>query len=30
MSVLQFGRSGVDQHGADVMAVFAAALDPPG
>ncbi len=30
MSVLQFGRSGVDQYGADVMAVFAAALDPPG
>jgi hypothetical protein len=30
MSVLQFGRSGVDQHGTDVMAVFAAALDPPG
>ncbi len=29
MSVLQFGRSGVDQYGADVMAVFAAALDPP-
>ncbi len=29
MSVLQFGRSGVSQHGADVMAVFAAALDPP-
>ncbi len=29
MSVLQFGRSGVAQHGADVMAVFAAALDPP-
>jgi AcrR family transcriptional regulator len=30
MSVLQFGRSGVDQYGADVMAVFAAAFDPPG
>jgi AcrR family transcriptional regulator len=29
MSVLQFGRSGVEQYGADVMAVFAAALDPP-
>jgi len=29
MSVLQFGRSGVDQYGSDVMAVFAAALDPP-
>lgn len=30
MSVLQFGRSGVGEYGADVMAVFAAALDPPG
>lgn len=29
MSVLQFGRSGVGEYGADVMAVFAAALDPP-
>jgi len=28
MSVLQFGRSGVGEYGADVMAVFAAALDP--
>ena len=29
MSVLQFGRQGVDAYGADVMAVFAAALEPP-
>jgi len=29
MSVLQFGRRGVADHGEDVMAVFAAALDPP-
>jgi AcrR family transcriptional regulator len=29
MSVLQFGRSGVTDHGEDVMSVFAAALDPP-
>ena len=29
MSVLQFGRGGVDEYGADVMAVFAAALEPP-
>ena len=28
MSVLQFGREGVAVHGADVLAVFAAALDP--
>jgi len=28
MSVLQFGRSGVTDHGEDVMSVFAAALDP--
>ena len=28
MSVLQFGREGVAEHGADVLAVFAAALDP--
>lgn len=28
MSVLQFGREGVAAHGPDVLAVFAAALDP--
>lgn len=29
MAVLQFGTDGVDRYGADVLAVFSAALDPP-
>jgi AcrR family transcriptional regulator len=30
MSVLQVGRAGVEAYGTDVLAVFEAALDPPG
>lgn len=30
MGVLQFGTDGVERYGGDVLAVFAAALDPPG
>ena len=29
MSILQFGREGISLYGADVLAVFEAALDPP-